>query len=74
MQEKGKGTGNWILQILTGLADANAVTLYVIPARVFDEPGALTDEQLATWYASHDFVRAPTADTPRLMRRDPRTR
>lgn len=53
------------------LSDSNRVTLYVIAARVFDDPGVPVDQQLVAWYTSDGFVHAPTKDKPRIMRRVP---
>lgn len=72
VSEKRKGIGGRVLKALIRLADEHAVTLEVIAAQVYPDPEAMTDEQLAAWYSANDFVRAPTQESPRFMRRSPR--
>jgi hypothetical protein len=57
-------------RVLTQLSDEGGVLLEVIP-HSFE--GHMGDDELAAWYERRGFVFTPTHDSPRLMRRAPKT-
>jgi hypothetical protein len=69
--ERGKGLAGRVVLLLTQVSDEGAMPITVIPRSL--EDGGLGDAALDAWYLRHGFVRAPTQDTPRLMRREPRS-
>jgi hypothetical protein len=68
--KRGMGTATRVLRLITQLSDESGVPIEVIPRSL--EDGAMDDQDLAVWYQRHGFQFAPTADTPRLMRRAPK--
>jgi hypothetical protein len=66
---KGTGLASRVLRLLLELSDESGIALEVIPHSF---GGPLDDAELAAWYGRHGFLSAPTTDTPRLMRRNPR--
>jgi GNAT superfamily N-acetyltransferase len=66
---RGRGIASRVLKLLVHMSDKSRVPLQVIPRCM--EDGGLGDEVLEAWYQRNGFVLAPTADTPRLMRRAP---
>jgi hypothetical protein len=69
--ERGNGVAGRVLLLLTQLSDEAAVPLTVIPRSLEDD--GLSDAALDAWYLRHGFVRTPTQNTPRLLRREPRS-
>jgi GNAT superfamily N-acetyltransferase len=68
---QGQKLGRRILTLLTEMSDHAGVALELIPHQM-EESGGITDDELAAWYRRCGFVDAPTTDTPRRMKREPR--
>jgi GNAT superfamily N-acetyltransferase len=70
---RGQKLGRRILTLLTEMSDLAGLALELIPHQM-EGRGGMTDDELAAWYRRCGFVDAPTADTPKRMRREPRGR
>jgi GNAT superfamily N-acetyltransferase len=70
---QGKKLGRRILTLLTEMSDHAGLTLELIPHQM-EECGGMTDAELVAWYRRCGFVEAPTADTPRRLRREAKRR
>ena len=66
-----RGLGERTVALLTEMSDGTGILLELIPRK---PPGCdgMSDHQLAAWYRRHEFVDAPTEETPGRMARTPR--